>query len=121
MHQEARRIVVVGLVARFEREIELRRQDAPARPRHLEVIMPRALRIESRLDRCEAVMPVVADELVSPVAESGIVVVAVLVRMPEIEDGARNRLARSSEDEPFETVQLSLRARFDEVRAFGRA
>src|SRR3954468_20163859 len=79
---------VVGAVARLAGEVELRREDLPVRALHLDVDVARAAGIEAGHDRPQREAPARIGELVPAQAEAVVVVLAVRVGLPEVEQRA---------------------------------
>src|SRR5881394_3815030 len=92
-HDELRVEDAVALVLRLAGEVELRREDAAAGRLHLDVDVARAAGVHRRHDRLQPPAPVGIGELVAAVAEGAVVVVTLLVRVPEVEQRALERLA----------------------------
>src|SRR5207302_1275666 len=83
----------VALVLELVGKIELRGQYPPAGRLHLHVDMPGAAGIQRRQDRLQAIAALGIAELVPAIAETAVVVVAVFIGVPEIEQRIPRRLA----------------------------
>src|SRR5882762_7472419 len=97
-HLQVGTVESVAAVARLVSEIELRGQDALSRGLHLDVDMPGAPGVFRRNDGLQPIAPLRVGELVAAIAKSAVVVLAVLVRVPEIEQGIGHGLASGGQD-----------------------
>src|SRR5499426_4519692 len=120
-HQELAAEQAVAAVLRLAGKVELRRQHAAAGRLHLHVIVARAAFIGAGHHREEAVAPLGVGELMAAQAETGIVVVAGVVGMPEIDQRACDRPAAAREHEADKLDRLSLDAGLAQVETLGRA
>src|SRR4029453_2216779 len=121
LHQQLAMEEAVAGVEGFAREVELRGQEPLAGRLHLDVIVPRAPGIEPRLDGAEAIAALRVGEDMAAIAEAAIVVVAALVRMPQIDERALDRTAAAREHVTCQLDRPTLAARLREVEALGRA
>src|SRR5688572_10260131 len=87
----------VALIPRFSREVDLRRQHRLSWRLHLHVDVARAAGIESRHDAVEAVSALGIGELMAAEPVAGVVVLAGIVRLPEVDERARHRAAAAGE------------------------
>src|SRR6266853_3121474 len=97
-HLKVGAVETVAAVAGFVSEIELRGQDPLSRGLHLDVDMPGAPRVFRRNDGLQAIVPLSVGELVAAIAKAAVVVLAVLVRVPEIEQGVGHGPASGGQD-----------------------
>src|SRR5205814_1004198 len=97
-HLQVRAVEAVAAVAGLVAEIKLRREDALSRRLHLDVDMPRAPGVFRRNDGLQAIVPLSVGELMAAIAKAAVVVFAVLVRVPEIEQGVGHALASGGQD-----------------------
>src|SRR5437899_1178650 len=97
-HLEVRAVEAVAAVAGLVAEVELRRENAFSGRLHLDVDMPGAPGVFRRNDGLQAIAPFGVGELVAATAKAAIVVLAVLVRVPEIEQGVGHGLASGGQD-----------------------
>ena len=84
------------------------------------MIVAGAAGVERGQNGAEAVAALGIGEQVPAIAESGIVVRAVLVGVPEIDERARKRAAGASENLSAQFDQPRLAVRLDEIGALGR-
>ncbi len=92
----------IPLIARLPREIELGGEGGAAGGLDLDVNVPGPSRVPCGHDGLEAVMPRIISELVPPQPVSAVVIVAVGVGLPEVQQGATYRLAVSCQHRPFD-------------------
>src|SRR5215469_5701217 len=96
LHDQLRAKQTVGAVAFFIGKIELGSQQCRPGRLDLYMIVPCATRIETRQNGVEGVVPLGVGEKVAAQAEALIVVFAVIVRVPQINKGTRERPASAS-------------------------
>src|SRR6266581_8443930 len=116
-HLQVRAVETIAAVAGLVPEVELRGENALAGRLYLDVDMPRAPEVFRRNDGLQAVAPLGVGELVAAVAKAKVVVLAVLVRVPEIEQRVRHRTASGREDLPGDDQSRSLGLRFHQRNA----
>src|SRR3954468_21019477 len=114
-HQQLAMKEVVAGVGGLAREIKLRGQEPLAGRLHLDVIVPSAARIESRLDGAEAVTALLVGEHMTTIGEAAIVMGAPLVSVPHINERALDRPAGAGEHVPRQLDQPAARAGLDQV------
>src|SRR4029077_7950521 len=107
-------------VFRLARKVELRRQQAPAWRRDPHMEMARAALVGTRHDRAEAVASVSVGAHMAAQPEAGIVVVALGVGLPQVDQRVRYRAARPRQHEADKLDRLPRHAGFDQVGALGR-
>ena len=90
------------LVAGLAREVELGGEDRLVRRLHPDVDVARPPRVEPGDDRLEPVAALLVSELVAPEAEAGVVVLAPVVGLPEVEERPGDRPAVGRQDRPRE-------------------
>ena len=101
----------VSLVAGLFGKIELRRESRPIRGLNSYVKVARASRVESRHDGLKAVLPGRVGKLVATKPKAGVVVRAVSVGLPKINQSPLNRLAFRRTDIAFKNNSRPLNAR----------
>ena len=94
-HQQCALKEAIALVRGFVWKIELRGEQAAARRLNLDVIVPCAAGIDRRRDGTETKSAVGPGGDMAAISEIGIVVFALVVRMPEVDHGAAKRAAAS--------------------------
>src|SRR5436190_22575965 len=100
----------VGTVLRLTREIELGGQHATARRLHLDMDMAGAAGIDSGHDAAQPIPPFRIRELMAAQAETGIVVLAFGVGLPEIQQRARERFGGAGQDQSDQVDRLARHA-----------
>src|SRR5712671_32605 len=120
-HQQLLAKQAVAAVRRLVREIELRGQQPSGRRLNLQVKVARAAGIDRRHDGAEAVASLGVGVLVAAQAEAGVVVVAGVVGLPQVEQRMGHRPAGRIEHEAGELDRTTLHAGLDQVGALGRA
>ena len=85
----------VSPVGGFVGKIELGCEHWPLGSLHFDMIVAGATRIERRQDSAEAIATLTIGEEVSAIAEAGIVVFALLISMPEVDQRSLDRAARA--------------------------
>src|SRR3977135_1413524 len=108
-------------VRRLLREIELLGQQASCRRLNLQVKVAGAAGIDRRHDGAEAVASLGVGVLVAAQAEAGVVVVAGVVGLPQVEQRMRHGPAGRVAHEAGELDRAALHAGLDQVGALGRA
>jgi tripartite ATP-independent transporter DctM subunit len=92
-HHQLGPVEEIALVAFLTRKIQLGREDAATRRLHLDVEVARAARVQRRHDRLQPVAALRVGVLVPAVAEAAVVVLALLVRVPELQKRVGHGLA----------------------------
>src|SRR3990172_1782122 len=116
-HRQLAPVEAVGAVARLVRKVQLRRQHPAARRLHLDVNVARAPRVCAGNDGVQLEASLRVGEDMPAIAVAPVVVVARLVAVPEVEQGARHRPALRREDQSREKQPLGLAARLGERAA----
>src|SRR3981189_3502209 len=120
-HQQLLAKQAVAAVRRLGREIKLRGQQPSCRRLNLQVKVAGAAGIDRRHDGAEAVASLGVGVLVAAQAEAGVVVVAGVVGLPQVEQRMGHGLAGRVEHEAGELDRAALHAGLDQVGALGRA
>src|SRR5262249_47502320 len=107
----------VAAVHWLVRKIELSGEHALLRRLHLDVVVACAAGIEGRQDGAQAVAALGIGEQVSAIAKAGVVVLAALVGMPEVEERLRDRPAGARQNLPAELNPARRAAKLDELGA----
>lgn len=110
----------VSKVCRLVGKIELRGQQAAARCLDLDVIMSCATRVDCRHDRAKTERAIGTCDDMAAIAEAGIVVLAFLVGVPEIDDRAAERTATSRQHKAGQFKLAATGAGFAQVGALRR-
>src|SRR5262245_11487534 len=118
-HQQVLAKQAVGAVLGLARKVELGGEHAAARRLDLDVEVARAPRIGTGHDRAKAITARGIGVLVAAQPEALVVVVALLVGLPEVDQGARHRPAVSGQHHARELDQLPARARLAQVATLG--
>src|SRR5262249_40504566 len=121
LHHQLAAEQTVAAVPGFVGEVELGGEQAAARWLHLHVIVPGAALVRRRHDGEEPVAPLRVRVLVPAQAKAGIVVVAGIVRVPEIDQRAPYRPAAPGQHQTDEFHRLALDAGLAQVGALGRS
>src|SRR5579871_1131693 len=114
-HQQRARKIIVRQISRLVWKIKLRGEDISERSRNLEMVMARAARIKTRHDGIEAITSGFVRKQMTAIAETGFIVIAVFVGVPQVENGARHRFASARQYETFQPIELAAGFRFDEL------
>ena len=101
-------------------EIELGGQHAAVARLHLHMDVARAAGIKAGHDAAQPIAPFRIGELMAAQAETGIVVAALVVGLPEIQQGAGERLAGAGEHEADQFDRLPGHARFKQFDSLRR-
>src|SRR5882672_3393662 len=110
----------VGTVLRLAGEIELGGQHAAAARLHLQMDMPRTAGIGAGHDAAQSITPFRVGELMAAQAETGVVIPAFIIGMPEIQQGSGAWLTGAREDEANQFDGLPRHTSFKEFDALGR-
>src|SRR5262249_39086033 len=105
----------VAPLHRLVGEIKLRGEDARAGRLHLDVEVARAADVERRHDGAEAVAPLGIGENVTAQAKSGVVVIAAVVGLPQVDQHMAERLAAAVEHLAGDDDRSALDAGLDQV------
>src|SRR5438270_8282225 len=87
-HQELAAEQAVGTILSLAREIELGGQYAAAARLHLDMDMARAAGIDAGHNAAQPIASFGVAELMAAQAETGIVITALIVRLPEVQQGS---------------------------------
>src|ERR1700716_2076140 len=120
-HQQLLAKQAVAAVRRLVREIKLRGQQPSCRRLNLQVKVAGAAGIDRRHDGAEAVASLGVGVLMAAQPEAGVVVVAGVVGLPQVEQRMGHGLAGRVEHEAGELDRAALHAGLDQVGALGRA
>src|SRR5260370_10700082 len=104
-HQQLAAKETVGAVLWLAREVELGGQHAAAARLHLHMNMARAADIGAGHDAAQSIAPFRVGELMAAQAETGIVIPAFTVGLPEIQQGSSERFTGAGE---YEANQFDL-------------
>lgn len=96
-------------------KIKLGGEDAPTRALDLEMEMTRSAGIKRGHDGVEPPAPLRVGELVSAQAEANAVIVAVFVRMPDLDEASDKRPAAIVEDKPGDRYPFAVEGVFMEL------
>src|SRR5262249_55283851 len=110
----------IARVGGFAWEVELGRQHRALRGLYLEVKMTGPPGIDAGHDRLQAIAALVVGELVTPQAIAGVVVVAAVVGVPDVDQRARHRLAAREPDDAGDDDPDALHARLEQRRPLRR-
>lgn len=101
LHVEKERLVEkpIPCVSGFARKVKLGGQDTTGGRLNLEMEVPRAAGIERRYDGVEPPAPLVVSKLMTAEPETSAVVIAVLVRLPDLNEASWQGAAPVVEDE----------------------
>src|ERR1043166_398811 len=119
-HVELATIEPVGAVERLVGEIELRREHGPARRLHLHVDGAGAPLACARDDGAQGEAAGLVGEQMPAQAEAAVVVAALVVRLPYVDERARDRPARSAHDEAGHVERAAGEAGLAQVGALRR-
>lgn len=109
IHQQRRIKQKVPLVPGFTGEVKLRGQNPVIPVSHLDVIVRRAAAIFGGADGFEKVPTFGIGFLITAQPETAIVIFAVAIGMPKIDDCATNRLAIAVQDKPDQSDWIAIR------------
>src|SRR5690349_9803081 len=112
---------VVAGVGGLAREIELRGQEPLAGRLHLDVIVPGAAGIKSRLDGAEAITALLVGEHMTAIAEAATVIGTAVVRVPQINQRTLDRPAAAGQYIARQLNQPSAPDCLNQIEALGRA
>src|SRR5215470_537315 len=119
-HQKFGQEEIIDKVAGLAGKVKLSRQDRSLRRLDFQVVVARAARIEPRHYRSKPVSAVLTRVQVTAVAKAGIVVVAILISVPKVEQSTWYRAAASRENEALKLEDACARSLYDKIRTFGR-
>src|SRR5262249_13541060 len=108
------------LIHRLVGKIKLRGEKTASRRLHLDVIVPGTAGIDRRHDSAEAERAVRPRDDVATITETGVVVFALLIRMPQINTRALKRTAASGQDKARKFGRTALGTRLAQVTALWR-
>src|SRR5262245_6116854 len=105
---ERARVDEVALILGLAGEVELGRQHRVPGGLDLDVEMASAARVDARHDGLEAVASLLVRELVATEPEAPVVVLALGIGLPDVEQRSRDRHARGGEDRAGQDDPLAL-------------
>src|SRR6266446_9925044 len=119
-HQQLLAKQAIGTVLCLTGKIELGGEHAAVARLHLNMDMARAAGINAGHDAAQSIAAFRISELMAAQAETGIVVAALIVGLPEIQQGAGERLAGAGEYEANQFDRLPCHTLFEQYGSLRR-